>query len=322
MADHKKKAKRRLLDIKVDEVSVVDNPAIDETFVLVKRTEKAESSMNLKIKEALEAKGMTLEQLAEAAKIDLEKLQAILEGTADPSEEELAAITGILDIDESGKEESKLGDEKDNTKQDDAEEGAKAAEDEAKQDEAMPPAEDAAAASVHKQLLDEKLDAIAKTATELKNAGSDMNMEEMQNRLRAMSNVIWSVHDTAEVAMLTKRADVAIDGAENAEDIAKAIDHLAEALAVVKASLVSDTDEGEKKDKVKKAADADGKADVTENPEYVKLKKKNDDLEKKVEGLEKSGISKSLTEDDATGDGVKKSDDACDWAFLGGDFKS
>jgi transcriptional regulator with XRE-family HTH domain len=318
-----KAAKRRLLDIDVGEVSVVGSPAIEDEFVLVKSTDKdtqpTGSPMD-KIKAALAEKGMTLEQLAKATGIDLEKLTAAMEGGDGLAEEDLTKIAESLEME-------KLEDDKKPKTDDPEEEPAGKAPEEKQEPEEEPPAEGAedpaaeepaaegdggtsGGASMHKQLLMEKLEAIKKGVDSIGEMIDSGDAEDVKKKLWAISDVIWQLHGDAEIAVLTKSADSAIRDDEDGAGIIKAVELLSEALTKVKEAIASDTKDTE----IEKATGADG----DEVEDVDKLKKEIDGLRKKVAGLEKSGTSKSLPDDDGKGTDVKKSKTA--WDFLSPDI--
>jgi transcriptional regulator with XRE-family HTH domain len=337
--------KRRLLAIKVKEISLVDTPAIDEEFVLVKRDKTSENdtpetgikkegtpmAMPAKIQALLEKNQMTVEKLAETTGIDLEKLSTFLKGEGELEEDDFTKMADAFGVEKLDDEEDEKEDE---PKADDAPPA-----DAAKQEdeEPPPPADDAppapsgdaaSATPMHKELMNEKLGAISAAAQSLAKDMGSMDLEDVKKTLRAMSNAIWSIQDTADIALLTKRADTIVEAAENTDGLADAIDNLSKAMDIVKSKLGgSEQPEGAPEgetEKVKKSASTESKesgktVDISSHPDFIAVKKQADDLAKKVEGLSKMGLTKGLGDDDhATG---LKKDASPEWSFLGNDIK-
>jgi len=303
-----KKATRRLLDIDVDEVSVVDNPAIEETFIVIKNTDRkasrlleqntkknAEIAMGPRIKAAMEAKGMTLEQLAEATAIALEKLKTVVEGTENLSEEELGKVATALDVE----------------KFDDPAE---------KQDEQAPPGEKPEGEGMEgegegegemdpkTQMLHEKLNALISVTSEVAAILADMGALQQ----KAEEGGEKPAEDTA--------SEQRSEHLNPESSVNKAIKELTAALTKLKDDL---TQQGEADKKVEKAAEHESppQLDITKHPDVIEMRKQIEDLHKKLEGFEKSGITKSLSDDDAAPTSVKKQEDKLSWSFFGDDFK-
>lgn len=87
----------RLSDLDVEEVSTVDHPALGEEFIVIKKVDPpAEASM--KFRKAREAANLTVASVAKRAELDEARVQAFDDGSAEPTEAELAALSGVLDI--------------------------------------------------------------------------------------------------------------------------------------------------------------------------------------------------------------------------------
>jgi transcriptional regulator with XRE-family HTH domain len=315
--------KRRLIDITVKEVSVVKSPAINEEFIVVKSTD-AESFMN-KIKSALAEKGMTVEQLAEATGIDVKKLSMALETGEGLDEEEMVKIAEALELEKldddepaEKKPEDKPAEDKPaaeveenpEEKQEEPEGEGMDMEPKPEGGEEEPPS--SGGESMHKKLLMEKLEAVKKGVDSIAGMLDSEDSIEIHKKLYALSDVIWQLHGDADIAVLTKSADTAIREDEDGSGVIKALELLGEALVKTKDALAEKNGVKTPESKIEK--DADSSATTAESQELEALKKEHEKLRKKIAGLEKSGVSKSLPEDDKAPVPVKKQ---LEWSCLG-----
>ena len=88
----RRNGRSRLRALKINEVSIVDEPAIGRKFTKIKNATGASEATKMdfaqKMREAREAKGMELVQLAEATGLDAELLAAFEAGDKMPDEEQ------------------------------------------------------------------------------------------------------------------------------------------------------------------------------------------------------------------------------------------
>lgn len=277
--DPRNKTKRRLLDITVEEVSLVDKGAIDRRFVIVKNapSEAEEANMSTsKVKKAREKNGMSLDKLATVTGIDLGILTKAEDESDDGlSEDDFTKIASALDI-------AKFEDGEGDDEEKDAEEAPAPENGEDAAKEAPPEKDPAADPKAAKNLISEKLAMIAQTATDL---------------VEALNGLLGDAGGPAPDGAPPEEMKSA-DGkpAESEDPVSKIAKALVEALAKAKPD--------EKQTDLQKALAT------------------NKDLMKRLEALEKSGVSRSLGPDGKEPAKLKKDADSdASWSSWFGDDK-
>lgn len=198
-----RKKTRRLLEIKVDEISPVDRPAIVEEFFFVKSVESANA-----IKAARTEKGVTVAQLAEESGVPEARIEE-LEGGADPTMAEAKAIAKALGVEpsdlyfeaETEDDSSAAGDPPTNPEQKKAE---------GDMDEAEPSSSDEEPEAgdgkfpVHRQIAKERAEMIEVLAGKVAAHALAGDVEEARRAGSALSEMVWSLAGEASTLAIAK----------------------------------------------------------------------------------------------------------------------
>jgi DNA-binding Xre family transcriptional regulator len=295
-ASKTKAARKRLFEIDLEEVSVVDTPAIGEDFIVVKRKtdlrKSEEGSVKDTIVKLMEAKGITLDALAAGIGMPGPELQALMDGEADIPEEWLAKIAAALEVDV-----AELTGQPDPTE---------APEEKVADAPAAAPAAPAASTasttsapgstSMDSQVVKRHTAKIAEMARLLNDGPQDL--ASVKKGLTALSNGLYGLNPTVEVAVLSKSLDHTVDGATS-------LTELEPAFAVLEKLFVS----------ARKQA---GTSVVTKSVAAPKTQAAKDaqieELKKRVQALELGGASKSTSgEDAAAKQKLEKKDTSFAW---------
>ena len=296
----KRKAKpapaKRLQDLKIAEVSLVDSPAINEPFLVVKRDRNTgESSMRDAIKKLMESKGVSVEDLAATLEMPVEDLTSLLE-SEDAIEDDLlekiaSALGTTLDDLKAADTPEAEGEKAADTPEDDPDSQEKEKEEEKEKL--------AGGGSLIKELVREKFKIIGNLAADLQKGLDGMDIGELQKMLSSMSTAIWSVREDAEMAVMAKRADVKIAAIKGVKDVPDAVELLKTMLETLK-SAGGETAEVEKS------------AGKKLEPDY---KSEYESLKKRLDAIEAGGASKTI-EGDVKSTKVAKG--VGSWSYLDG----
>lgn len=258
------KAERELADIEVEEVSIVDSPAIGETFVLVKAVWSTAFVNDLPDSSFLhvapggkkDESGRTIPRSLRMfpyrdadGKVDLPHLRNALARIPQ------SKLSDTLKTKLTAKAQKLLGGSK--VKKDDTfvdPVAVSAVKDEPIADppeivaiEKAEEAEEAAASSTSettRKLIEEKLLAVASAAKRMAGELTDVDAEELGSKLSAMASLLWSVRDSIPVLSLSKSVEEAFpvgDQPAMLDKIVECIGQLGQCAARLRAEKTKET---------------------------------------------------------------------------------